>query len=150
MILDDRFTRGLLAGVLGGIPALVWGLLSKYVLRFTDMLFLEFAAILVYGKPAVTLADRVFAQVVVFAFYGICGILFVFLVPYITSKNLVLKGFIWGAFIWFFSYMVTFLFKVPGLLNMNLSTSVSQLIGGVVWGVFLAIVLQYFDKRVKS
>lgn len=92
MILTDRFTRGFLAGLVGGVISLIWGLFSKFVLNFTDILFGDFAAVLIYGRPAVSLGDHIFAQITVFGFYGICGIIFVFFIPYMSSQNLYLKG----------------------------------------------------------
>lgn len=150
MILNDRLTRGFLAGLLGGIASLIWGIISKFIINFTDMLFGEFAAILVYGRPAVSLADNIFAQVAVFGFYGVCGIIFVFLIPLIKSENLLLKGCIWGTFIWFFSSIIALLFKVPGLAETKLNTSISQFLGGLLWGGVLAMTLRYFDKIIKT
>lgn len=149
MILNDRFTRGFLAGLFGGVISLSWGLFSKFVLDFTDILFGEFAAILIYGRPALSLGDHLFAQVALFGFYGLCGIVFVLSIPYLSSKNLYLKGCLWGGLIWFSSHAVTILFKVPELTILDLSTSVSHFIGALIWGFFMVLALDYLTKRIK-
>lgn len=147
MTLEDRFTRGFLAGLIAGTITLPWGLISKYLLKFSEMMYSDFAAFLIYGKKLETLIEMIFSQLVVFGFWGLGGVAFVFLIPYITSKNLILKGLIWGAFIWFSSYVVTLLFKVKGLEIIDVNTSISQLIGAFIWGGALAAIIKYLDKK---
>lgn len=148
--LNDRFTKGFLAGLIAGIPALAWGLLSRYVLHFTTLLYKDFAAILTYGNPARGILANLFAQAVVFFFFGFNGVLFSYLTRIISTKNLVLKGGLWGSAIWFASYTITLFFKVPGLLHIPPKTSISQLVGGLIWGVALAVVLKYLDRVTQS
>jgi len=147
MILTDRFTKGFLAGLLGGAASFSWGLFSKFVLHFTDIIFGEFAAKLVYGKPAVSLGEHLFAQVALFGFYGLCGVIFAFSIPYISSKNIYIKGCLWGIFVWFFSHAVTVLFRVPELTIMDLSTSISHFIGGLLWGGAMVFTLNYLSSK---
>lgn len=150
MDLKDRLTRGFLAGVIGGVVAFPWGLISKYILKSADILYNDFAAIHIYGKRPDVLVEMMFAQLAVFGLFGVCGILFVYLIPYVTSRNLVFKGLIWGATIWFTTYAITTLFKVPGLERITMINSISNLIGALIWGGALAIVLNYLDKRAKQ
>ena len=42
---------------------------------------------MVYGKPAVSLGEHLFAQVALFGFYGLCGVIFAFSIPYISVKT---------------------------------------------------------------
>ncbi|HBV86256.1 hypothetical protein [Desulfosporosinus sp.] len=150
MILEDRFTRGFIAGLIGGVGSLAWGLFSKSILKFTELLYTDFASILIYGNKASSFIEKAFAQFVVFGFWGLGGILFILLIPYLTSKNLIFKGAFWGAFIWFASYVITLLFKVKGLEIISVNTSISQLIGGLIWGGLLAIAIKYLDRKVKK
>jgi uncharacterized membrane protein YagU involved in acid resistance len=148
--LKDRLTRGLLAGILAGLVTFPWGLASKYILKTADILYMDFAAIHIYGKRPENLAEMAFAQLAVFGLFGVCGILFVYLIPYITSMNLKLKGLLWGAIIWFSTYSITILFKVPGLEYISLLNSISNLIGALIWGLALAIALEYLDTKAKQ
>lgn len=86
MILDDRFTRGFIAGLIGGIGSLAWGIFSKSILKFTELLYSDFAAILIYGVKASSSIEKAFAQFVVFGFWGLGGIVFILLIPYLTSN----------------------------------------------------------------
>lgn len=150
MTLDDRLTRGFLAGLLAGLPSLAWGMFSRHILQFTTLLYTDFASFLIYGKKGNTSMEMLFSQLVVFLFWGLGGIVFAYLVCYVTSKNLMLKGFLWGGIVWFISYVITVLFKVPGLETIPLKTAASQLIGGLIWGGALALILGYIDKKVKG
>lgn len=150
MTLNDRFVQGLIAGICGGISSLAWGMFSRYVLRFTTMLYADFAAALVYGQKAANLPEKLFSHFVVFMFFGLDGILFAFLLKAINRKNLLLKGLFWGGLIWFISYVITLLFKVPGLLKVPFRTAVSQLIGGLIWGATTALVLNYLEDKVPA
>lgn len=150
MTLDDRFTRGLLAGVLAGIPAIFLGLTARFVLHATTLMYTDFAAILVFGRKAETLAGHLFSGVIVFMFWGFLGIVFAYIISYITSKNLILKGLTWGAAVWFLSYVTTLFFKVPGLLVIPTKTAISQLVGGLIWGGLLALVFNWLDRKVNS
>ncbi len=147
MTINDRFTQGLLAGILGGIPSLAWGLFSQYILKFSSHLYGDFAAALIYGKNAANIWDKLFNQLVVFMFFGLGGIIFAFLVRRISSRNLVLKGMFWAGMIWFFSYAVTRLYKVAGLVTFPLPTAVSHLIGALIWGVAMALIYNYLNQK---
>lgn len=150
MTLDDRLTRGLLAGVLAGIPGILIALTSRFVLHTTTLLYSDFAAILIYGKKAETIGGHLFSGLVVFMFWGFLGILFAYLIRYVTSKNLILKGMLWGGMVWFLAYAITLLFKVPGLLIIPVKTAVSNFVGGLIWGGLMALTYGYLDRKVKS
>lgn len=150
MTLDDRLTRGFLAGILAGIPTILTGLVLRFVLHATTLLYADFAAILVFGHKAPTLTGKLFSLLVVFMFWGFLGIVFSYLIRYFNSQNLLFKGLLWGALVWFLSYVVTLLFKVPGLLIIPVKTAISQLFGGLIWGGLLAEIFGYLDKKVRS
>lgn len=150
MTLNDRLTRGFLAGVLGGIASVAWGMLSRYILHFTTLLYSDFAGVLILGRKVETTGEKIFFQLVVFLFFGLLGIILAYIVRYTTSKNMLFKGVLWGGVVWFSSYAITLLFKVPDLHTIPFPTAISQLIGGVLWGFFTAVALGYLDRRVYA
>jgi uncharacterized membrane protein YagU involved in acid resistance len=135
--------------MLAGIFSLAWGLFSLHVIHFTSLLYTDFAAILIYGERINTTIAKVFAQIAVFFFWGLDGIVFAFITPYIGSRNLVLKGALWGVFVWFFAYTVTLLYKVPGLEKIDPNTAISQAIGALAWGIPMALILNYLGTKLK-
>lgn len=150
MTLNDRLTRGFFAGILAGIPAYLVGLILRFVFHATTLNFPDWAAIMIFGKKAETLLGQVFSVFVASLFWGFLGIVFAYIIHYVSSKNLFLKGLIWGALVWFVIYAITLLFKVPGLLTIAEKTSISQLVEALIYGGFLAIFFKYLDRKVKS
>jgi len=150
MTLDDRFTKGLIAGICGGFISLSWGLTSKFILHFTTLLYADFAAALVYGRKAHDILEIAFSLLVVFMFFGAGGIAFAYLIRHIGSQNIILKGLFWGSAIWFASYVMSILYKVPELQHIPLKTSVSQLIGGFIWGSTMAWAYNYLDQKTSK
>ena len=57
--MHDRFTRGFTAGVLGGLLSSAWNL-SSFYLNFSNLRYLDFAAIMTYGRKTRTLWETIF------------------------------------------------------------------------------------------
>lgn len=146
MTLDDRLTRGFFAGILGGFPTLVWGLVSKYILRFTTLLYADFASVLMMGHKPDGIGEQLFSHFAVFMFYGLLGTVFAYMIKHVSSRNLAFKGILWGGIVWFASYAITLLYKVPEFTTIPLRTSISQLMGSALWGYVTALSFAYLDK----
>ena len=101
--LNDRLTRGFIAGVLGGIAMSLTNFIS-YVLGIAEVLYLDWAAVLIYGYRFSTTGEAVIAQGGQFLFSGIAGIIFAYLIPMVTSVNHLFKGMLFGLTVWFGSY----------------------------------------------
>ena len=64
MTINDRFTRGWIAGALGSILGSIWSFLA-YQVGFTTLRLSDWSAILIYGRiPPFSLADEVYATIV--------------------------------------------------------------------------------------
>jgi len=147
--LRDRFTRGFLAGIIAAVPSLLFALIAFW-LNWTTLRWATFAAILIYGRRSLNLAEEVFSTLAVFMLCGIFGIIFVFLIPKLTSVNLLLKSWVFGVTIWFLAFVATLLFKVPGLLIIPFKTVVINLIQATIWGLLLGYCLSWLENRLKT
>ncbi|HBV86067.1 MAG TPA: hypothetical protein DEF42_05240 [Desulfosporosinus sp.] len=145
-VLEDRFSRGFLAGAVSYFPQLIW-LIIAMLIGFTELIYSDFASILVYGRFAQDIYEYVFAEFIVVFWHGFLGVIFAFLLPVIKSKNLYFKGWFYGNAIWFASYVVTTLFQVPELGDINLKTSISNMIGASIQGLFLGFAFIYLEKK---
>ena len=48
----DRVMKGVIAGVLGGIVMNIWSFISVYILKFSNLLYLDWLSVMLYGhKP---------------------------------------------------------------------------------------------------
>jgi len=151
MILRDKFTRGFIAGMTGGLVAntasLLFGFLGLTTLRFAD-----WTAIITLGKaPPFSTGEILFALAANIGFMGILGIVFIYLIPLIKSTNLLFKGWIFSTFIWFLIYSVTALFKVEGTMPLPLTTALANVVTTSIYGLVLAQVSEKeFVKNIAS
>lgn len=145
-ILMDRFTRGLVCGITGGVVMNIWSLTSYHLLNFTERRFLDWASVLMYGHLPLNLKETVLALAAQILWAGFLGILFAYLIPGITSQAYLLKGAFWGFIIGFLMYAFAILLRMPYFNKISFDTVVSQIIGMIIWGLTLAQMLRWLDK----
>lgn len=146
IILHDRFTRGMVAGLLASVPAVAVDLTS-YFLHFSNLRYLDFASTMIFGNLPKIRWEAWFMFFVLIGFFGVLGSLFALLVPVIKSENLILKSVTFGGMIWFLTYAVTALYKVPELQRIPLNNAISNFIGATVWGVALGYAFGWLDRK---
>ncbi len=142
----DRFKRGFIAGILAAIIQFIVGLLFFY-LKFTELLWLNFASVLIYGREPLLLEEKVFAELGVLFFSGLMGILFAYLIIYTNSRDHLLKGFVFAETIWFGTFAITLLYKVPEFSIITFKTSVANFILAAIWGMLMSEVLRRLDTQ---
>lgn len=139
MTISDTFTRGNIAGLISWAPTLLFNLSVKY-LKISNLMYLDFSGIIVYGhKPANTL-ETYFALFVTISFMSFLGAVFVYLLKAVGTENYKFKGFMYGGIIWFSSYAITLLLKAPQLGNIPALTAISNLIGASIYGITLSYI----------
>lgn len=148
MKVEDRFTRGLLAGLIAGVPTFIFNH-GLFYLKMTNLRWSDFMSLFIYGRKPVNLAEDVFAVFLVYMLLSFLGIVFAYLLL-ITNTIHILKGCVYGISIWFISYTITFLFKVPELEYIPLETAFFNFIGAGIWGVTLALTLKWLDSKLVS
>ncbi len=148
--LHDRFTRGMIAGLLAGIPSIAVNQTS-YFLHLSSLRYLDFASTMILGSLPKTRGEAWFAFFVLIGFYGVLGSVFALLISVIKSENLVLKSATFGSMVWFLTFAITALYKVPELQRIPLNNAISNLIGATVWGLALGYAFGWLDyKQAKS
>lgn len=148
--MHDRFTRGMVAGLLASIPTVAINQIS-YFLHLSKLRYLEFASTMIFGTLPKNRGEAWFAFFVLIGFFGVLGSVFALLVPFIKSENLVLKSVTFGGMVWFLSYALTTLYKVPQLQIVPLNNAISNFIGATVWGLALGYAFGWLDhKQTKS
>lgn len=144
--MKDRFTRGFTAGVLAGIITSVWNLLSYHLLHMSNLRFLDFAAVFIFGNTAMTIWEMLLSLVGTIIFFGFLGSVFIYLITLITSENLIFKSFLFGIAVWFVSYAISILFKLPELEKVTFLTALSNFFGSSIYGICLGFSLKILDK----
>lgn len=115
--------------------------------NYNTIAYYDFAGMLIYGHQPIMLPKRILAIGGVIFFVALLGSVFAMLIPGLKSKNIILKGWIFGCTVWFFSYAVTVLFQIPGLSEIDFKPAVSNFVGASLWGVLLAYNISILDKR---
>ncbi|TGE34461.1 hypothetical protein [Desulfosporosinus sp. Sb-LF] len=136
--MKDRFYYGFFAGVIAGIPMVIFNLVSYYLLNLARIRYLNWAAVLIYGNFPLNAFDSILAQIVHFGFLGFAGIVFAHFIPLVTSRHYLFKGWVYSMGIFFLTYSVTLIYKVPGLQIIQPYTVLSNLISTSIFGLALA------------
>lgn len=150
MTLDDRATRGMIAGFVAGIITKSYDLTAFY-LGISTLRWMDFSGLMMYGKIPVYLSHQIFATLGTLFFHSLLGIMFVILIQrLLTSKNLLLKGWFFSVALWFIIFAVFHLFKVQELNVVPLKTTISSFVGASIWGLTLAKIVLWLDNKIKQ
>lgn len=145
----DRFYRGLLAGMVAGVPMNAWDLISYHLLHFSKLRYLDWASVVIYGDLPNNNLAVAFALISHIFWVGFLGVGFAFLIPSITSRKYLVKGAIYGYITGFLIYATGITFKMPIIMHRTPETAISQFVGATIWGLFLALMLRWLDTRPK-
>ncbi|VBB08981.1 Hypothetical protein LUCI_4267 [Lucifera butyrica] len=142
--MEDRLTKGFTAGIIGGITMNIWAWIASS-LNLTTLTMAEWAGIMIYGRtPPFNFGETVFALLGQVLFSGALGVAFSYLVPRISSRNLLFKGWFFSIMTWFAIYAVTTLFKVEGTLNLPLKTVIANFTAATIFGLVTAAALKTY------
>jgi hypothetical protein len=141
----DRFTKGFIAGAVSGLVITLLNMLiytsGIYIVRWVDWM-----GIILFDRMPVTLGEILLSLVAMVSFNGALGIAFFYLIPLITNKNLMLKGWLWGVSVWFALDAITSLFKIDGLINPPLVDAITNYVSASLYGLFLAQLQERFER----
>lgn len=145
-MLKDRFMNGVAAGAIAYIPTWIFNHFA-YKYHFTQIRFADFAAFLIFGKPMENGLELWMARFGTMFFLAFCGVIFIYLVPRITSRYFIFKGWFFAVAVWFLCFSVTKLFKIQMLAKHDLKSAISNLIAASLWGLTTAYVIKLLSKN---
>lgn len=143
----DRFFRGLIAGIIGGILMNLWTLVALFVLNWEIIRFVDWAAIILFGDLPRSHLQGLFALWMQLLWSGLLGVGFAFLIPHVTSQGYLIKAAFYGVIVGFFSYAMPTLLQMPILARHSFATVFSNHVGGLIWGLVMAYTLGWLDRR---
>ncbi len=149
--MNDRFTNGLLAGVLAGIAHASWSLTSRFILQWTEKSVAGFGALLSFNRAPEGLFEHIWGLLVFLGGSAGLGVVFVYFVRLVTSERLYLKAIFFSMASWFFIGDVI-VPRISGTTEapFTLGTVASAAAGSVLFGVVLAYTYNYFvNKSIK-
>ncbi len=143
----DRFTIGFIAGIAGGIVQVVIDFALE-AFHLGKIRYLDYAAIIIYGNKPTFWFDTVFAQLMYIGFTGFAGIMFAYLIMKVSSKNYLLKGWLFAIGFWFSIYAVGMMYKVPLMYKVPWQEAVSNFISTSFFGLVSAGVFHQLTKKI--
>lgn len=148
--MKDRLTRGFVAGVAAGIVMNIFSLIVVYF-NLTTQPFVYWAGSVVYGhNPPFTQGEIILALFAHLVFTGALGMIFIYLIPQVTSRNFLLKGWLFGILIWFVIYGIAHLFKLEVVIPTPLRTVASNFAGASIYGLTLAAIVLYITEKNRT
>lgn len=146
----DRFTRGFIAGIGAGILLDIISYIS-FVLNLNTLPFYYWAGFITFSHtPPFEIGEALWAIVSHLIFSGGLGIIFAYLLPKVTSENLLFKGWTFGVFAWFIIYAITFLLKAEGIVTIPLRTAISNFVEASIFGIVLAIFIEWLTNKYSA
>jgi hypothetical protein len=147
-MLEDRLTRGFIAGLAGGTAMNILNLIYVHFNNHCeDCRYFDWSAVLLYGNKATSMAEIIIALIAQVVFTGFLSILFAFLVTLINSKHLWFKGWLYGILCWFFIYAVFIIFKIPEFGHRSVPTVISFFVTSSAYGIIQAEVIRRLDQK---
>lgn len=136
--MKDRMYFGFVVGLIAGIPLSIWSVFSFYILDFTQIRMWDYASEILFGRLPLNAFENIMAWIGQMVFCGFVGIGYAYLIPIVSSRHYIAKGWIYSAFIWFSTYSIATLFKMPDLFYTASYTVASNFIGASIYGWVLA------------
>ncbi|MFZ7103317.1 MAG: hypothetical protein ACOWWO_11780 [Peptococcaceae bacterium] len=144
----DRFNRGLIAGVLASIPMNIWDLFAYHILNYSNLRYLDWGCIMLFGHLPTNLVQSLLGFASQLMWVGFLGVIFSFLTPFITSKTYLIKGAFFGFITGFIIYAIPVVFGTKYLSTSSTGTTVTQIFGGLIWGISLAKILTILNQKI--
>lgn len=145
--MNEKFIRSFLAGVIGGVIKDLLDLIFYYCCQFNNYRYLDFAAMIIYGKKPFFWWDTIFAQFIELIFSGFIGIIYTTIIPRATNKNYLMKGWLYGVAVWLFLCTMGMIYKMPFFTLTPWQTTNSDFLTSSVYGIVLAGILRFFDQK---
>jgi hypothetical protein len=137
MMIDDRFTAGFIAGIIGGAVASILDYIS-YGLGITKLLYIDWASVFILGHRFENIGEALLGQWGNLLFCGMAGVIFAYLVVGVTSKYLYFKAIAFAYMVCFFTNAMVFMFDMNALKPIGACTALSDIITDGIYGLVLA------------
>lgn len=138
----DKYIMGIISGTTAWLPTFLWNI-PTYKLGISNLRYLDFASVLIYGHFSEYKLEEFFALVVTILWFASLGVIFTY---FIGHQFIILKAIGFGTGVWFVSYATTLLFKVPELNDITLGTAFCNLVGSIIFGFTLGLMVRWLKR----
>jgi uncharacterized membrane protein YagU involved in acid resistance len=144
--MKDKFIAGLIAGFLAGIVSIGFELLLVGLFHFGQPSFLRFSGMMLFTHAPQGLLEQLVATFVHLLFSAYMGSLFAYFLVLVSECYDVVKGAVWGLFITWIIWAVTFLFNLRPE-NSSPTNAIENDLSAIIYGVALALLYRFIHNR---
>lgn len=146
--LHDPIMHGAIAGLIGGIVQIIYGVTAKS-LHLSDRVFMDYGEVLILGqrKPGAGFLIGVIAHLINAAFWGV---IFSFIMKYGRRRYYVVKGIGLGMFIWLLSLGLATIYQIPLFKEIEINVAYVVLGGATIYGLIMSLMYKYLDQKLLS
>ncbi len=135
---DDNFIPGLVVGGISGTLINFVEIVLIDWLKFGQIRFMDYAGLLAYGRQFYGFPENLLAFFIQVGLSATLGVLFIYIIDRVSTKDLLLKGIFFALNFWYFIFTLVLLFKVPYVLVVTFKGAAENLLSSSLFGVFLA------------
>lgn len=146
MIVTDKFTRGFLAGLIGGISMDIVDYISS-IFNIVKVTYADWAGYMLFGEKPRNILEITVGLIGHIFFCGILGVLFAYLIVAVKFKYLLFKAWIFGLTIWTIMYSISVLAHLYDLSILYLDTVLSDMVTSSIFGLSLGYAYKLLTNR---
>lgn len=143
----ERFARSLVAGVFASIILLSLNLFSHYVLHISKRRFINYSALIIFGRKFNNLAEAIFSSIAQIGFATGLIVILSYIILKEKRKNHILRGLFLGVGSWFAIMAFAYMKGIHKELPVDIGSGVSFMVTSGIWGIMGAWSLYALDKR---
>lgn len=145
--LRDRFGRSLIAGFAASLILWSLNLFSYYVLHFSKRRYINYSAIMIFGREFKNLAEAVISSVAQIGFATGLIVIFSYTILKPKRPNYLWRGLFIGFGSWFAIMSIMYLAGVHRRLDVDFGSALSFMITSIIWGMLGAWLLRRLDEK---
>jgi len=145
-LINDRLTRGIIAGAVGAVVQNIY-IYAAQMMGFTTTNYGDYSEILFFSKLLPGFFPNFFGIIGHFVWDTFLGVVFAYGIKYTSSRFYVLKGLVYGAFIWWIVNVICKLFRIPVFSTLPYQELGVFLVGALLFGFIAAFTLRMLDSR---
>ena len=148
-MIDDRMTRGIITGAVAAVVQNVY-IFGAHMAGFTKVDYEDYAEMVFFSKLLPGFFPSFLGLIGHLVWDIFLGIIFAYIIKYSSSRFYVLKGMVFGAFVWWLVKVSCTLFRLPGLSTPSYRQVGVFLIGALLFGVVTAYTLKLLDAKCET
>ena len=144
--MNDRIVAGAIAGLIGGSIQVVYGYLAK-ALGLTDRSFVDFGKVFIMSLNINGILADFVGVFSLLSNGAVFGIIMAYIISLTSGKFIIVKGVIYGTVLWHLFLGLGTMFKMPLFGYIPPNSSLTTLIGSLLYGVAVCYVLRVIDAK---